>query len=103
MPKSRRLHCTNGPPMQLTAVSTGPPTALPKAVGAFSPWGHALGALGNFQHKTMDRDHLCAGIQLPGLLDDLCFYSGPLGAEVTPKSTSIRLWAPTAQKVSLML
>lgn len=52
---------------------------------------------------TMDRDHSCAGIQLPGLLDDLCFYSGPLGAEVTTKSTSIRLWAPTAQKVSLML
>lgn len=43
------------------------------------------------------------GIQLPGLLDDLCFYSGPLGAEVTTKSTSIRLWAPTAQKVELLL
>lgn len=45
--KSKTAALHQWAPMQLTAVSIGLPTALPKAVGAFLPWGHALGALGN--------------------------------------------------------
>ena len=40
------------------------------------------------------------GLQLPGVLDDLYTYAGPLGAEITQESVSIRVWAPTAQQVS---
>jgi len=40
------------------------------------------------------------GLQLPGVLDDLYTYAGPLGAEITEERVSIRVWAPTAQQVS---
>ena len=30
-------------------------------------------------------------------------YTGPLGAEYTPAGTHLRLWAPTAQRVSVNL
>lgn len=43
---------------------------------------------------------LCrVGLQLPGVLDDLYSYYGPLGAEITSEGVSIRVWAPTAQQV----
>ena len=43
-------------------------------------------------------------MQLQGVLDDLYFYEGSLGARQTPGgSWSISLWAPTAQTVSLEL
>jgi len=42
-------------------------------------------------------------IQIPGILDDLFFYAGPLGADVSGGVTTIRLWAPTAQSASLLL
>jgi pullulanase-type alpha-1,6-glucosidase len=42
-------------------------------------------------------------IQIPGVLDDLFYYDGPLGAEVSGGATTLRLWAPTAQSVSLLL
>jgi pullulanase-type alpha-1,6-glucosidase len=42
-------------------------------------------------------------IQIPGVLDDLFFYDGALGAEVFGGTVSMRLWAPTAQSASLLL
>lgn len=46
------------------------------------------------------------GVQLPGVLDDLyadALASTPLGATVTGLDSTIRLWAPTAQSVSLQV
>ncbi|XP_042503952.1 pullulanase 1, chloroplastic isoform X2 [Macadamia integrifolia] len=47
-------------------------------------------------------DGLCTnatGLQLPGVLDDLFAYNGPLGAVFTEEAVSLSLWAPTAQVV----
>ncbi|WP_448002603.1 pullulanase-type alpha-1,6-glucosidase [Agromyces bauzanensis] len=44
------------------------------------------------------------GVQVPGVLDDLyadAVASVPLGATVTGMDSTVRLWAPTAQSVSL--
>ncbi|KAK9832555.1 hypothetical protein WJX81_008597 [Elliptochloris bilobata] len=43
------------------------------------------------------------GVQLQGVLDQLFYYSGPLGAEVGANSVALRVWAPTAQQVTLLL
>jgi pullulanase len=45
------------------------------------------------------------GIQAAGVLDDLYYYPGTLGVVSTeaPPNVSIRLWAPTAQSVALLL
>lgn len=42
---------------------------------------------------------LAAGVQLQGVLDELFFYEGPLGANLTQSGTEIHVWAPTAQQV----
>lgn len=45
-----------------------------------------------------------SGVQVPGVLDDLyadAVASVPLGATVTGLDSTVRLWAPTAQAVSL--
>ncbi|GMH07890.1 hypothetical protein Nepgr_009730 [Nepenthes gracilis] len=39
------------------------------------------------------------GLQLPGVLDELYSYDGPLGAIFSKESVSLYLWAPTAQVV----
>ena len=44
-----------------------------------------------------------SGVQLPGVLDDLYSYSGPLGLSWSAGKPSLRLWAPTAQSVRLHL
>jgi len=44
-----------------------------------------------------------SSIQIPGVLDDLFFYEGPLGVDVTGGATMLRLWAPTAQSAALLL
>lgn len=36
-------------------------------------------------------------LQLPGVLDDLFSYEGPLGAVYSKEAVSLFLWAPTAQ------
>ena len=36
-------------------------------------------------------------LQLPGVLDDLFSYEGPLGAVYSKEAVSLYLWAPTAQ------
>ncbi|KAL6841127.1 hypothetical protein ACP4OV_029096 [Aristida adscensionis] len=41
------------------------------------------------------------GIQLPGVLDDMFAYTGPLGAVFSEESVNLYLWAPTAQDVSV--
>ncbi|KAK2402526.1 putative UDP-N-acetylglucosamine--peptide N-acetylglucosaminyltransferase SPINDLY [Trifolium repens] len=41
----------------------------------------------------------CTGLQLPGLLDELFSYNGPLGALFSEEAVSLYLWAPTAQSV----
>ncbi len=47
------------------------------------------------------------GIQIAGVLDDLYYYSGALGVVINssgyPAPVQIKLWAPTAQSVSLQL
>ncbi|OVA17964.1 Glycoside hydrolase [Macleaya cordata] len=39
------------------------------------------------------------GLQLPGVLDDLFSYVGPLGAVFSKEAVSLYIWAPTAQVV----
>nr|CAB3502225.1 unnamed protein product [Digitaria exilis] len=41
------------------------------------------------------------GLQLPGVLDDMFAYTGPLGAVFCEEAVSLYLWAPTAQDVSV--
>ncbi|XP_044371628.1 pullulanase 1, chloroplastic-like [Triticum aestivum] len=41
------------------------------------------------------------GLQLPGMLDDMFAYTGPLGAIFSEDSVSLHLWAPTTQDVSV--
>lgn len=51
---------------------------------------------------TFNSDGKCTnvtGLQLPGVLDDLFSYNGPLGALYSEESVSLYLWAPTAQAV----
>ncbi|QHN78603.1 hypothetical protein HN51_055823 [Arachis hypogaea] len=42
----------------------------------------------------------CTGLQLPGVLDELFSYNGPLGALYSDEAVSLSLWAPTAQAVN---
>ncbi len=42
------------------------------------------------------------GLQIPGVLDDLYRYQGPLGVSWENSQPVIRVWVPTAQKVSLL-
>ncbi|MEM9385450.1 MAG: pullulanase-type alpha-1,6-glucosidase [Pseudomonadota bacterium] len=43
-------------------------------------------------------------LQLPGVLDDLYTYDGPLGPQISEDGVpSLRLWAPTAKQVNLVL
>ncbi|NP_001104920.1 pullulanase-type starch debranching enzyme 1 [Zea mays] len=41
------------------------------------------------------------GLQLPGVLDDMFAYTGPLGTIFSEEAVSMYLWAPTAQDVSV--
>ncbi len=47
------------------------------------------------------------GLQIPGVLDDLYSYTGPLGvffdSDSANAAPTLRVWAPTAQAVSLVL
>ncbi|XP_059307582.1 pullulanase 1, chloroplastic isoform X1 [Lycium ferocissimum] len=51
-------------------------------------------------------DGKCAnatGLQLPGILDELFSYTGPLGAVFATEAVSLYLWAPTAQAVQALI
>ncbi len=41
------------------------------------------------------------GLQIPGVLDDLYTYAGPLGVTYSSTTPSLSLWAPTARNVTL--
>jgi pullulanase len=43
------------------------------------------------------------GVQIPGVLDDLYPYDGPLGVTFDGNTPTLRLWAPTAQSVMLQM
>lgn len=45
------------------------------------------------------------GVQIQGAIDDMCAYDGPLGADFDAgkESVTLRVWAPTAQTVALVL
>mmetsp|Transcript_1676 Transcript_1676/g.4831 ORF Transcript_1676/g.4831 Transcript_1676/m.4831 type:complete len:1182 (+) Transcript_1676:338-3883(+) len=43
------------------------------------------------------------GVQIPGVIDQLFVYDGPLGSKVTGNGVSLAVWAPTAQLVELLL
>ena len=43
------------------------------------------------------------GLQIPGVLDDLYTYAGPLGITFEDNIPTLRLWAPTARAVSLYI
>ena len=43
------------------------------------------------------------GLQIPGVLDDLYTYAGPLGVSFKGMTPALRLWAPTARAVTLNL
>jgi pullulanase-type alpha-1,6-glucosidase len=43
------------------------------------------------------------GLQIPGVLDDLYLYDGPLGVTYNGDIPSLHLWAPTAKSVTLRL
>jgi pullulanase len=43
------------------------------------------------------------GVQIPGVLDDLYPYEGPLGVTFEGSTPTLRLWAPTAQSVTLQM
>lgn len=49
--------------------------------------------------KMMD----ATGLQIPGVLDDLFTYTGPLGVSYEKGVPTLRVWAPTAQSVRLHL
>ncbi|KAL5214545.1 hypothetical protein ABZP36_003697 [Zizania latifolia] len=42
------------------------------------------------------------GLQLPGVLDDMFAYTGPLGSVFSKEAVCLYLWAPTAQDVSVL-
>jgi pullulanase len=53
----------------------------------------------NSDGKVID----ATGLQIPGVLDDLYEYSGPLGVQIEDGLPVLRLWAPTALSVSVQL
>lgn len=42
-------------------------------------------------------------MQIPGVLDDLFYYAGPLGVSWQAGKPTLRVWAPTARSVNLLL
>ena len=45
----------------------------------------------------MENAKSATGLQLPGVLDDIFAYSGPLGVVFSEEAIKRYLWAPTAQ------
>ncbi|KAK1370643.1 hypothetical protein POM88_036735 [Heracleum sosnowskyi] len=43
------------------------------------------------------------GLQLPGVIDELFSYTGPLGAVFSDEAITFYLWAPTAQSVHALI
>lgn len=49
------------------------------------------------------KDVDATGVQIPGVLDDLYQYEGPLGVDLGGSAPALRVWAPTARAVTLHL
>ncbi|XP_022139216.1 pullulanase 1, chloroplastic [Momordica charantia] len=58
-------------------------------------------AVANFNSYGQCNNITC--LQLPGVLDDLFSYEGPLGAVYLKEAVSLYLWAPTAQAVQAQI
>jgi len=54
-------------------------------------------------HSAEDEAIEATGLQVAGVLDECFFYDGPLGARVGAEGVDVALWAPTAQRVELLL
>ncbi len=52
---------------------------------------------------TSGRPIDASGVQIPGVLDDLYTYTGTLGPSYQSGVPTLRVWAPTAQRVNLLL
>jgi pullulanase/glycogen debranching enzyme len=50
-------------------------------------------------HQPVD----ATALQIPGVLDDLFYFGGELGARPSGQAVQFRLWAPTAQSVRLFV
>ncbi|MFK7804936.1 MAG: pullulanase-type alpha-1,6-glucosidase [Anaerolineae bacterium] len=48
-----------------------------------------------------DQPVTATGLQLPGVIDELYSYSGPLGVEFGAETNTYRLWAPTAKSITM--
>jgi len=97
------------------------PTGLPESVTAQYPHLAALGALkigeadlakvpdilkGQFAITATAADGTlidATSLQIPGVLDELYTYDGPLGVTYDGETPTLRVWAPTAQSVRLHL
>ncbi len=74
-----------------------PETAMERALGFLK---------GQLAVSMMGSDGMLAtatGVQIPGALDDLYAYDGPLGVTWERAAPTVRVWAPTAQQVWLHL
>jgi pullulanase-type alpha-1,6-glucosidase len=84
-------HLADLPALKIAAADLGLVPEILKgqfAVSALTPAGVAAGA---------------TGLQIPGVLDDLYTYDGPLGVRWESGRPVIRLWGPTAKSVALRL
>ncbi|HSH77115.1 MAG TPA: pullulanase-type alpha-1,6-glucosidase, partial [Herpetosiphonaceae bacterium] len=106
---------TGGKQISLTRARQGPAEAVwnkfPHLRGmaaltiAADDQGQVAEALrGQIVVSAVDRDGRvvdATGLQIPGVLDDLYSYDGPLGVAFDGGAPVLRLWAPTAQSVKL--
>lgn len=95
-----------------TGMPEGPALKFPHLANytVFTLGGDAITAApdilrGQFAIAAYDGDKLLdiSGLQIPGVLDDLYTYDGPLGVTFADGAPTITVWAPTAQDVSLNL
>ena len=75
---------------------------LPREAVDRAPWlvSQALGVIAVVESGEVVA---AVSVQIPGVLDDLFPYDGPLGVAWTGGVPTLRLWAPTARSVSLRL
>ncbi|HET6596329.1 MAG TPA: pullulanase-type alpha-1,6-glucosidase [Anaerolineales bacterium] len=110
---------SNGSSIPLTFVSEGPDVDILRAYPHLRDYAvfevaesdsSTLGEIlrGQIAVMAQDRDGDTVdvtGVQIPGVLDDVFPYDGPLGItfDANVDIPTLRLWAPTAQDVTLLL
>lgn len=77
-----------------------PYTRLPflKDLSTKGSWGQCV-----LLQAVHGRSQDVTGLQLPGVLDDMFAYTGPLGAVFSEEAVSLYLWAPTAQVLDFQI